>query len=459
MNPRTSPKLDVRRVGLFCTADFGFNLYYSGLSIFLLYYYTDIVGIRPATAGLIFAIPLLWDAITDPIMGAIASRVPSRHGRFRVFLLFGSVPLALSFVLMFVAPLVFTAQVALAAALTHIVFRTAYTVVTVPYSALSANMVLDTEQRGSLAGMRMICATTGGLFTVLVTLPLANAVGGGDLRLGFVVVATLYAIISTLLTLLAFQSTAGVSATSTAPQLAFGDIGRVLLANRALLILVAAVVLGATGVSVFSKMLIYFVKYVADVDLPITAALVSMTGMAAISIPVWMAISRKLEKKTVWIIGGTAAALGQIALYVIPPAEGTMVAILLAIGFANGAFYVTFWSMLPDTVEYGQWRSASRDEGLVFGINLLALKAAAGMGIGALGFLLDASGFVAGVEQAPETLARLEAITTLVPASLMACAMAVIAFYPISKRKHRQMVVAIERREARPAPAGEGHDT
>lgn len=438
-----------KKIWAFCSADFGFNLYYSGLSLFLLYYYTDVIGIRPAAAGLIFALPLLWDAVTDPLMGAIASRIPSRFGRFRVFVLFGAVPLAVSFVLMFLAPLAFLGQVLVAAAATHILFRTAYTVVSIPYSALSANLTADSGERGSIAGMRMIFATTGGLFTVLATLPLVGIFGDGDPSRGFVAVGALYALISTGFILIAFFNSKEAAFTTPTRQFGLREIGITLMRNRALLILISGVTVAATGAAIFGKMLIYFIVYVANVDLSITQALVSMTAAASFSIPFWMALSKGMEKRTIWLIGGAGVALGQIILFIAPLSEGLIVSVLLWIGFANGAFYVTFWSMLPDTVEYGQWRSGIRDEGLVFGVNQLALKAAAGIGIGVLGFLLEGAGYIAGVEQTADTVGKLQLMTTLLPCALGLAGMLIISLYPVDKALHRRLLLAIGWRDAR----------
>mgnify|MGYP001097162290 FL=1 len=188
-------------------ADFGFNLYYTGLNLFLLYYYTDVLEIRPAVAGLIFGLPLIWDAITDPIMGVIASRTRSRYGSYRPYLIYGSVPLAISFVMMFAAPVMFQNHVVLAAAISHVVFRTAYTVVSIPYSARSARIVSDSQERGMLAGVRMIFATLGGLFTVFATLELATYLGDSNLPAGFLGVSLIYATMATLIFTVTFLAT------------------------------------------------------------------------------------------------------------------------------------------------------------------------------------------------------------------------------------------------------------
>ena len=84
--------------------DFGLNLFYTGLNLYLLYYYTDVVGLAPGIAGSLFMVALLWDAVTDPVMGAIASRTRTRFGCYRPYILFGGPLLGASFVLLFATP-------------------------------------------------------------------------------------------------------------------------------------------------------------------------------------------------------------------------------------------------------------------------------------------------------------------------------------------------------------------
>jgi GPH family glycoside/pentoside/hexuronide:cation symporter len=127
-----------------------------------LLYYTDVLGLAPATAGWIFAAALAWDAVTDPVMGYIASRTRTRWGRYRPYLLFGAVPLAASWALIFL-PTGFTGTaLTLFALAAHMLFRTCYTVVSMPYVSLSAVMTSDSHERGVLAGFRMVAATGGG---------------------------------------------------------------------------------------------------------------------------------------------------------------------------------------------------------------------------------------------------------------------------------------------------------
>ncbi|MDJ0919895.1 MAG: glycoside-pentoside-hexuronide (GPH):cation symporter [Henriciella sp.] len=434
----------------FGIGDFGFNLYYTGLNLFLLYYYTDVLEIRPAIAGLIFALPLIWDAITDPLMGVIASRTRTRMGSYRPYIIFGTPFLALSFVLMFAAPLLFPGAVIAAAALSHVFFRTCYTVVSIPYTSLSANMTRDSGERGALAGVRMIFATLGGLFTVFLTLPLALRFGDGDLKLGFFWVAVAYAVIASSIFLVTFVSTKERADLDKPIQVSIASMGRLIQRNHALLILIGAIVMGATGSAIFSKALIYYVKYVAGLDLSITNALVALTASVSLSVPIWMLLSKFIAKRTAWLWGAGLALSMQAALYLFPPnSAGVFMALLVIMGLGNGAFVVTFWSMLPDTVEYGEWRSGVRDEGLVFGLNQLALKAASGLGIGVLGFALEAVGYIANQEQSDQTATGLRAISILVPFFCGLAAAALISMYPIDKALHSRLVRAIDYRQQR----------
>lgn len=431
-------------------ADFGFNLYYTGLNLFLLYYYTDVLEIRPAVAGLIFGLPLIWDAITDPIMGVIASRTRSRYGSYRPYLIYGSVPLAISFVMMFAAPVMFQNHVILAAAISHVVFRTAYTVVSIPYSALSARIVSDSQERGMLAGVRMIFATLGGLFTVFATLELATYLGDSNLPAGFLGVSLIYATMATLIFTVTFLATAEQPIHTPTERFKFSQITAPLKHNKALWILIVAIVFGASGNAIFGKGLIYYIKYVAALDITITGALVALTGAVSLSVPFWIAVSRKLNKRSVWLIGSLITIAAQATLYLTPPgSEAIFFALIALLGIASGAFNVTFWSMLPDTVEYGEWKTGIRDEGIIFGVNQLALKTASGIGISLLGITLEMIHYQANQVQTPETLQAIPQLVILLPLGLTILSAVSIAYYPINKHIHGRLVRILEWRRAR----------
>ena len=164
-----APPLPIGRIVGYGIGDFGFNFYWLPLQLFLAYYYTDVLGLSSRVAGLIIFACLTWDGIVDPLIGIIANRTRTRWGKYRPYLLYGAVPLAASFALMFM-PVPFKDSALIAYALaTQILFRTLYGVVNIPYGALMAQMTRSSLERNWLAGSRMVCAFAGGAVVSYIT--------------------------------------------------------------------------------------------------------------------------------------------------------------------------------------------------------------------------------------------------------------------------------------------------
>ncbi|HWY25477.1 MAG TPA: MFS transporter, partial [Nevskia sp.] len=150
MSGASTPPMGFLRKLALGAGDFGFNLYWQMASFYLLYFYTDVLGLPPATAGAIYMSALVWDAMADPLIGMLADRTRSRYGRYRPYLLFGGPPLTLCFLLMFVGPGGGgTLAVAFAAA-THVAFRSVYAVINIPYASLFARVTRDARLRTDL---------------------------------------------------------------------------------------------------------------------------------------------------------------------------------------------------------------------------------------------------------------------------------------------------------------------
>ena len=239
--------------------DFGFNLFFTTASLFLLFYYTDVLGLPAATAGWVFAVALIWDALFDPVMGYVANRTRTRWGRYRPYLLFGGLPLAASWTLMFL-PVPFTGgALVMFATATHILFRTLYATVSMPFLALSATMTRDSHERGVLASIRMVAATSCGLFAALFTLKLVAALGGGSI--GFFWTAAVYGALATLIFLVVFFCSVETAADRAEASPTFGEMVRSLRGNRAFWIVCAAMLASAFGGTLLTKTLPYYFKY------------------------------------------------------------------------------------------------------------------------------------------------------------------------------------------------------
>ena len=427
--------------------DFGFNLFFTTASLYLLFYYTDVLGLSPATAGWVFAVALVWDALFDPVMGYLANRTRTRWGRYRPYLLFGGVPLAASWALMFLPVGFKGGALVLFAASTHIVFRTMYAVVGMPYLALSATMTHDANERGTLASIRMIAATCCGLFSAFSTLKLVAAFGGAST--GFFWTAVLYGAIATVVLLIVFAAAKEEPEIEGEVRQRPADMIVMLRTNRPFWIVCAAMLVGIFGGTLLSKMLPYFIKYAIGKEALIGLALTALTAAVALSMPVWTIVMRRTSKRTMWVSGALTGMIGYILLWL--GTGGGQIGLFLGglaiIGFGTGATYLGFWSMMPDTVEYGEWRSGIRSEGAVFGFVSLIQKAGFGIAAAMLGDLLGAIGYRANAVQAADTLAAMRLIMIPGAASLGLIAVSVIAFYPIDAAHHMRLREAIAARK------------
>ncbi len=441
-------KLGLARIISYGAGDFAFNLSFTFCSLFLLYFYTDVLELNARTAGLIIMAALIWEGMTDPLIGILANRTRSRWGRYRPYLLFGSVPLALSFLAMFVPVGLSGGALVAYCFATHLIYRTVFTFVNIPYIALSAQMTQDSDDRGKLAAARMLFAIFCGLMLASLSLPMAEALGGG--RAGFFLLSVAYSVIATGVLLLCFANTHEAVTGDAEEHPSLAEMLTTLRANRAFLLLFAATLLGATAYTMSGKALVYYLKYWSGSEAMVTAGLVTSLGSAALAMVPWMLIARRTSKRAVWLAGVGINVAAYATILALAPKDGAILwIVLIAIGIGNSAFVLTFWSMLPDTVEYGEWKTGTRAEGAIFGLIAFSQKVALGIGTGLIGVLLDEIGYVANREQSPETLRGIVTLYGAGPLLLFGASLVVIWFYPLGGRTHRRIVRAIGHRRER----------
>ncbi|MEM9670205.1 MAG: glycoside-pentoside-hexuronide (GPH):cation symporter [Pseudomonadota bacterium] len=439
-----SQKLPPMQLAGYGAADFGFNLFWTGLSVYLLIYYTDILGIDPVTAGLIFSLSIFWDAVSDPIMGFIVTRTKTRWGRFRPYLLFGAPLMGFSSVMMFAAPILFPSAIVLSSAIAHLVFRTCYTIVNIPYGALSAVLTVDTGDRTRLSGARMFCGIAGALFATVMMPGLAEAFGGGNLKRGWVMVGALFAVIATAIILFTFAVTKENEGLSAGAKVSLNDSVRFVMSNRALWVIFVAALVFSVGNGIANKSAVYFIKYNLGAEAKTGPLLGLQALMAALSIPFWAWLAGKTSKQIAWIVGMLLLGTVQLTAFLLAPsAAGEMLPFFALIGFCFGAFAVMFWSTVPDTVEYGQWRSGVRDEGMAFSLSAFSVKTGIAFGVGILGVYLARVGYVPDVEQTERALDGIRAVVFLFPGIASLAVAGILAFYPINKTSHAEIVASL----------------
>lgn len=452
-----------RRIG-WASGDAGINFYWQGVSIFVYFFYTDIMGISPMWAGIAFAIASFWDAISDPLMGAIADRTRSRYGKFRPWILFGSIPCALSFILMFWTPPLVGGWLVAYAIATHILFRTMLTAVGIPFSALTARLTQDSGERGIIAMLRLMFAASGAL-AVSFTIPKLVSILG-DEQDAYFYAAILLAAGATAILLISFLSTqepdCGYNAETDAsvkPRLlkALGNdilgFWNTLRHNRPLALVFAAIITSGITTTLHGKVLLYWIKYDLQ-DEAVMSWLLPLPAFILIAVaPLWTAFSRYKSKRTAWIAGTTLSASSLLAFFLVNPHDhAALIAITIVGAIGGSAGVIMFWSMLPDTVEYNEWITGERSEARIFGFATFGQKTALAINALLLGQLLTSAGFVPDQKQTAETLEWLRAIMCLIPLAGVVTTALIIWRYPITAEFHAQLKADIVKRQSNAGP-------
>ena len=430
--------------------DYAICLYWSGIGLYLLYFYTDVVGISPILAGWIYALGIGWDAITDPFMGYLAERTKTKMGSYRPFIYYGSIPLALSFVLLFWIPPFEGNALFLFLILVNLIHRSCFTIVSVPYSSLTARITNDSNERTKLTTARMISASFGTLSMSALAFPLIAYFGGADEAFGFLWLATISGLIAIALlsvTVYSVREKVDEIVTSNLPN--FLSITKTVATNYPFWIVFGCIlILGSTGV-MFNKNLIYFVKYGLELHEYQGLILGVSSGASFLSLPFWAYLALKIGKRETWLISMTIAFFGLLLFFYYPIASLNQLLILLAlIGVGNGAGGVLFWSMLPDTVEYGEWKSGIRTESSLYGFMTFAQKSSIAVAALILGFLLSGIGFEPNQIQSEETISGMKFMMSWIPICGIIISLVLMYFYPISTKFHGELLQRIKERNA-----------
>ena len=430
--------------------DYAICLYWSGIGLYLLYFYTDVVGISPILAGWIYALGIGWDAITDPFMGYLAERTKTKMGSYRPFIYYGSIPLALSFVLLFWIPPFEGTALFLFLILVNLIHRSCFTIVSVPYSSLTARITNDSNERTKLTTARMISASFGTLSMSALAFPLIAYFGGADEAFGFLwlaIISGLVAISLLSVTVYSVREKVDEIVTSNLPN--FVSITKTVATNYPFWIVFGCIlILGSTGV-MFNKNLIYFVKYGLELHEYQGLILGVSSGASFLSLPFWAYLALKIGKRETWLISMTIAFIGLLLFFYYPIASLNELLILLSlIGVGNGAGGVLFWSMLPDTVEYGEWKSGIRTESSLYGFMTFAQKSSIAVAALILGFLLSGIGFEPNQIQSEETISGMKFMMSWIPICGIIISLVLMYFYPISTKFHGELLQRIKERNA-----------
>ena len=424
--------------------DFGINLYFMSVMTFLLVFYTDVMGIPPLTAAAIFAFARFVDAITDPLMGMIAERTQSRWGRLRPYLLFGGAPLGLAAVLTFTVPDLSLDGRIIWAYVTYTLFGVIYTMVTIPYTTLTASMTMDYSERTRLSSYRIGFAFAGGWLTSLIFEDFVRNSFFDSVAQGHFVLMIVFAFIATILLWITYYSVEEVVVPRKEEKPNLKESFQSVFRNPPLFIVIGIFCCGMMSFTVRMAVTPYYFIY--NVGDPSLIGLFLATTLGAMIIAVWLVpvLSERFGKTGAMRLGAYLTIFSCIGFYFAPADSILQIFVwgtLVAIGSTPVA--VLGWAMIPDTIEYAQSKFGHRADGMISSTASFFQKLAKTVGGAGVAFVLGISGYVANQNQTQEALSAIHALLTLAPIPILLVLILLTLVYRLDEQTHDEIVRGI----------------
>ncbi|MEV5027460.1 MFS transporter [Paenibacillus sp. LPE1-1-1.1] len=421
----------------YSVGDFASNLIWTSAGTFLSFYYTDVIGLSAAAVGMLLLIARLMDAFVDIGVGALVDKTKSRHGKARPWLLWMAVPFGAAGVLLFTVPDIGTSGVLIYAYITYLLMNIVYSCINVPYGVLNSLLTQESYQRSLVNIYRMVMTISGALFVTFTTMPLVNLFGGG--RTGWVLTFVVFAVLSVPLFLTTFASTKErVKPSVVQKEIPFKKAVHALFRNKYWAMIVGFSLIYFIGYSIITGMNVYYTQYILG-----DSGLVGLVGMASL-LPILVGLFfiapfiKRYGKRNVALLGSVIMIAGSLVIGFDPASLPVVLTgvIIRAIGMMT--ITATLLAMLADTIDYGEWRTGMRTEGLVYSGGGFGAKAGTGLGGALIGWGLTLGGYIGGQETISSSASTaIQVLFIYLPVILAILQIVFLWFYKLDKEYPR----------------------
>ena len=438
---------------IYGSGDLGFSLTSTIIGAFFAIFLTDVVGVAPGMAALAIFVGRTWDYINDPLIGHITDRTRTRWGRRRPFLLFGALPFAAAFALMWWRPSI-ASPWGLAAyyALAYVLYDAAATFVYMPYFALTPELTSDYDERTSLTSFRMFFSIVGSLIAFTVPLAIVGRFAPENAS-SVLLMGAAFGLASALPLLLVFFGTREREAFMEQVQPTLRQSLRAAARNRPFLFSVGIFLFTWVAIDILQATLLYFVKYIVVREAESDLIMATIFVVALFALPLWNFVSRRWNKKGAYVAGIAFWAVVQLVLVTLGPSSSMALILGLCVlaGIGVGAAHILPWSMIPDAIEWGELESGERHEGMFYSLVTLAQKVASSLAIPLVLLVLQVTGYVPNSAAQPAgALVGIRIAVGPIPAALLGGGILFALVYPLGREHYAHLTQELEaRRQAR----------
>ena len=437
-NPNKNPNLGFSEKFAYGLGDFASNIMWAPAAALLLYYYTEFVGVNIAIVATIMFFSRFLDGFSDLFVGWLVERTNSPYGKTRVWILRMIVPFFIAMVAMFSVPsgMGETFKYVYIFFSYNFAITVVYTAINLPYGALTTAITSDSYQRSIITIYRMIFSTTGYTLSMLVALPMVEFFGNDQFAwsITFAILGAI-ACLSFFITFIFCQERiVEPPAPKTSLKKTLSDIKEIFHNKYWLYLTLTMLILFSADV-VFSTANTYYCRYFLN-DANFVGTFIAITNVCKIGAMILFLpyCIRKIGKRNALIFASLVEIIALSIRYIDPSSVSINMAVAVVLGLAKGFTYACMFSLLPDTVDYGEYISRERHSGLVYASASFATKLASGVGAIIASGVMQFGGYVNNsVTQSPSAMEAIMYSTTLIPIIMFVAGICIISFYKLDK--------------------------
>lgn len=373
--------------------DMAVNITWAALGMFIIYFYTDVALIPAAAVGTLMLFGRIFDGVTDVIVGALVDKTDTRWGKARPWVLFGAIPFAACSTLLFAVPDTSISGKLIYAYVTYLLMTIAFTAVCIPYGTINALMTRDVNERAKLNVFRMFMAQIGFLLVTTVTLPLVKRLG--DDQRAWVIA---FAILTSLSVLLFWFTVAGTREIRALrdegnENVPFNARLKAMFANKYWILATVFFLVFSIGYALNQSTLVYYCKWVLGNE-----QLVSVLTWAYL-VPVMVGflflpeLIKRFGKTKLMMVGILVSVVGLVVMAIAPASFAVAMGAQIVKGVGQVPLLGIVWALFPDTIEYGEWKTGIRSEGLLYSSGSFAQKLGIGIGAALMSWILAMGGY------------------------------------------------------------------